>query len=283
MLRHAEHWLRTIGGAGLLVEAFAGGASVALHTLAVGLARRAVLVEADEEVAAFWRTATTRPEAVARAVLTAPRDLDGLTAEARREGGGDVERAARTLIRNRIRYNGTFASRMPPDRNPGGASLRWYPGTIARRLRGLADLRGRIRAVHGDGTEAVRRLGGRPGAAVFADPPYLREARRNGEGRLYRAGYDAHEALFDALARTGGPFLLTIDDEPRTRAWCRRRGFHGVRLDGPSTHPTKTESVELAVTRGRVFPEGGRPRDGWADRSEQTGEAPRGGAPAARR
>ena len=67
-----------------------------------------------------------------------------------------------------------------------GLASRWYPETIARRIRDIASHAHRIQFHESDGMKTLGRLAWdtRPGTAVFADPPYTAAGKR-ADRRLY--------------------------------------------------------------------------------------------------
>ncbi|MBA4068092.1 MAG: DNA methyltransferase [Isosphaera sp.] len=212
----ARRWLQHCRP-GLLVEPFAGGGSISLTAAFEGLAAHVLMVELDPDVAAVWQTALGDNASwladriagfqltvgSARAVLGAPPPTVR-------------ERAFQTIIRNRVGHRGCMAPGCGWVRRGEfnkGITDRWYPKTIARRIRDLAQVRGRVEFVRGDGLEVMERLAGRTDAAWFVDPPYT-VSRRSPGARLYPHSRLDHGRLFRLAARASGDLLMTHEDDP---------------------------------------------------------------------
>jgi len=74
LIPHSREWLSD--GCELLAEPFAGGGIVSLTAVMENLADRAIMVELDQDVSAFWRAALGQGGALAEKVLSF-----GVTAE----------------------------------------------------------------------------------------------------------------------------------------------------------------------------------------------------------
>lgn len=238
----------------LLLEAFAGGASIGLAAADQGLAGRVLLVERDPDVAAVWHVAAAGPEADLRRlqdritsfVLDLPAVQDAIAAEP----ADPVGRAFRTILRNRVQRGGILAKNaglLKAGEKGRGLGSRWYPETLARRLdhvRALADA-GRLRVAEGCGLDAIA-AHARPDVLVFADPPYTAGGKAAGR-RLYRLPALDHGRLLDLLAAHPGPAVATYDDNPEIRRMAEDRGLgiHAARMR--STH--HAEMTELLLTR----------------------------------
>ena len=144
-----RRWLASLASPPrLFLEPFAGGGIIGLTVAFEGLAGRVLLVERDPDVGAVWRVIlngkATRlaqrirefsltPAGVHKAFATRPRRL--------------LDRAFLTLLRNRVQHGGIMApgaSVMREGENGKGIGSRWYPATIARRIREISERRDRI-------------------------------------------------------------------------------------------------------------------------------------------
>src|SRR5207249_9805380 len=99
----------------------------------------------------------------------------------RREPTTQRERAFSTILRNRVQRGGIMApgaSLMKAGENGRGLHSRWYPDTLARRIREIAQVRERFSFVEGDGIEMIRRYAYVEDAGFFVDPPYTVASRR---------------------------------------------------------------------------------------------------------
>ena len=249
-------WLRSGGGAvPLFVEPFAGGGSVSLNVAAAGLASRTLMVEIDDDVAAVWTVALGTHESDFEDLLARIRRMgmgrDEVIEALAREDGGLPGRAFRTILRNRVSRGGIMArgAGLVRDGEQGrGLASRWYPTTLARRLRSVRALRGRLAFRQGDAFEAIAEHAGSEGAAFFVDPPYTAGGERVGE-RLYRHCRVDHGRLFSAVAGVRGAAMLTYDAVPEVAALAERHGLAAevVRMRGGQ----RSVKEELVILKDR--------------------------------
>ena len=235
----------------LLIDPFLGGGSVPLSALCHGLTDRLVLREIDDEVAAVWQCVFTGArEGLCRRILSFRISRDAVVRELQRGGGTLPDRAFRTILKNRTYRGGILArgaSLMNAGENGRGVKSRWYPQTLVRRIRCLAELSGSIAFDCGDGLDLIRAYAGDPRAAFFVDPPYTAGNGKRAGARLYTHYQLDHEQLFSLMAKCAGPFLMTYDDDPAVESLARRSGFHVERVPMKNTH--HEEKFELAITR----------------------------------
>ena len=124
---------------------------------------------------------------------------------------------------------------------------RWYPATLARRIRAIGALpAGRIVAVEGDALDALHAYGDAPDAACFIDPPYT-AGGKNAGARLYRHHALDHAALFATASALAGDVLMTYDDAPEVREQAARHGLAVATVPMKSTHHARHD--ELVVGR----------------------------------
>lgn len=231
-----------------LIEPFAGGGIVGLTAVFEDLVERVVLVEKDEDVAAVWMTILDpegaewlaqrilafepTPENV-RAVLAEPPELSLR------------ERAFRTLLRNRVQRGGILApgaGLLRRGENGRGLASRWYPKTLAGRIRDIAARRDRICFIAGDGMAETRVRRGCSDAAFYLDPPYTAAGRR-----LYRYSEVDHRNLFALACELAGPFLMSYDDAAEIRALAASHGLEARLVPMKNTHHAR--KFELLIGR----------------------------------
>jgi len=205
----------------LLVEPFAGGASVALALLDEGRAGRVVLGDADPLVAAFWSVSTGRPDELIEAMRSEVPSVERWDYWRATEPVDELEAAVKCLYLNRTSFSGVLHSESGPlggraGRGEGIAG-RWAAETVASRIRHVAELgaAGRITVVAGDWQETVD-VGLRmaPDPLVYADPPYVSAGTR-----LYRASFTVGDHGNLAAGLTTAPYrwVLSYDDHPTVR------------------------------------------------------------------
>lgn len=245
----------------LLVEPFAGGAIVGLTAAFEGLADHVLLLEKDPDVAAVWRTILGgQAEWLARRVetfeLTRANVLEVLSSRAE----SLRERAFATLLRNRVQRGGIMApgaGLVKHGENGHGLRSRWYPQTLARRIRAIAMQRHRISFVEGDGVAAIESHAAREDVAFFIDPPYTVAARR-----LYRYWEVDHRRLFELARVVRGSVLLTYDQASEIERLAKEFGLEVHRVAMKNTHHARMTELLVGkslnwLTRARVS--GGSP------------------------
>jgi DNA adenine methylase len=250
-----RRWLRSLPRRpAVLVEPFAGGAIVGLTAAFENLADRVVLVELDEDVAAAWQTIFSADnEWLAQRVLAFPLTEENVRAEIAATPSSARERAFRILLKNRVNRGGILApgaTLLRSGENGKGLGSRWYAGTLARRIRDLHTLRGRVDVVCGDGIAAIGRFAHNPEVAFFIDPPYTAAGKRAG-ARLYRHHELDHERLFGAAAAVAGDVLMTYDNSDEIAALARRHGLATRAVPMKNTHHAVMS--ELLVGKGLAW------------------------------
>ena len=261
LVPHIREWLATANSPQLLVEPFAGGAITSLTAVMENLAPRCLLVELDQDVAAFWVTALHNSDQLIERIeeFTPTRDSVGLLEHY--QPRTVVERGFRTLVLNRTRRGGILAKGASLTRtgeNGKGIASRWYPDTLKQRLTAIAKHASQIDFLAADGMRVLARLliePIQPGVAVFIDPPYTAKGKRAGR-RLYTHNYIDHALLFHILAQIadrGGEVLATYDESPEIVALIEQYGFHAVRVMMKNTHHDNIP--ELVITNRKVFSE----------------------------
>lgn len=130
--------------------------------------------------------------------------------------------------------------------NGKGIKSRWYPQTISRRIRAIADIRDRIEFIHGDGIESIRSYNTLKDAAMFIDPPYTAAGKKAGT-RLYKHFELDHERLFAEVSKLQGDVLLTYDNAPELTELAFRYGFDTRTICMKNTHHAKM--TELLIGR----------------------------------
>jgi DNA adenine methylase len=251
LVPRVRQWLRSLPERPRhFIEPFAGGAIVGLTVAFERLAERVTIVELDEDVAAVWKAIfggegewlasriesfAFSPEAVDEALSDAP--------------SSTREHAFQTVLRNRVNRGGILApgaGRIKTGENGRGMASRWYPATLAKRIRAIATVEQRIDFVHGDGLEVMRAHAEHEGTATFIDPPYTAAGKRAGR-RLYRYSELDHEALFEAASAMRGDVLLTYDNEVGAQELAARHGLVTEPIAMKSTHHAKM--TELLIGR----------------------------------
>jgi DNA adenine methylase len=116
-----------------------------------------------------------------------------------------------------------------------GLHSRWYPETLAERIKILRSIRERISFEQADGFDAVKPFAKNPNAFFFIDPPYT-AGGKNAGNRLYTHNEIDHEALFGLMATVRGSVMMTYDDAPEVRKMAKRHGFRVEATPMKNTH-----------------------------------------------
>jgi DNA adenine methylase len=230
------------------IEPFAGGGSVGLTVAAESLAEHVTMVERDEDVAAVWQTSLD-PDGSAwliEQILTFNLNYETVVELLTKTPTSNGERAFATIIKNRTYHGGILASGaglLKYGENGKGISSRWYPATLAQRIRKITELRHRITFIAGDGLAVIAALARSENAAFFIDPPYTVNGKGKRAGRrLYRYSELNHEQLFALVATLQGDCLMTYDiaDEVRELAIRHRLEYRPIPMQN-THHATMQE------------------------------------------
>ena len=157
--------------------------------------------------------------------------------------------AFQTILRNRTAHGGILAEGagvIKTGEGGRGLASRWYPTTLARRIRDIAHIADRLTFVQGDAFAALTQYRDDPNAVFFIDPPYTAGGKRAGS-RLYAHSEIDHEALFRECKRLAGDFLMTYDNAPEVAALAHRHGFATRAIAMKNTH--HAEMSELLIGR----------------------------------
>jgi DNA adenine methylase len=234
----------------VFLEPFAGGAIVGLTVAFENLAEKVVLVEVDEQVAAVWQTILSDDhEWLAERILSFDMTIENLRAELAHKATSVKRVAFQTILKNRTFHGGIMApgsSLIRYGENGKGIKSRWYPATIARRVRAIASIRDRIEFLQGDGIEAIRSNARFAKTAMFIDPPYTAGGKKAGT-RLYKHFELDHEQLFAEASKVKGDVLLTYDNAPEVAELAVRHEFDIRTVAMKNTH--HAEMAELLIGR----------------------------------
>lgn len=235
----------------VLVEPFAGGAVCGLTVAAEALADHVVLAEIDPDVAAVWHAIFTHgaAEELSRRIETFQLTRDTVEETLRDTTDTPVERAFRTILRNRVQRGGILApgAGMMNDGEGGrGLASRWYPETLARRVRDTAAYRGKVTVRTADAVEVLDDHRDREGTAALIDPPYTAGGKQAGR-RLYTHNTVDHPQLFRYAADTDGAALLTYDNAPEVIALAEEHGLQWREAAMRTTHNARM--TELIISR----------------------------------
>ncbi len=248
---YLRRWLKSLPKQPrLFVEPFAGGGICSLTCAAEHLADRVYMSELDPDVASVWQTTlSSDSEWLINKILNFPRCTKTAAEIFETPPKTTRDRAFQTILRNRLLHGGILApgSRMiRSGENGKGPFSRWYPETLAKRLKTIYLLRDRIEFEQADAFDVFCRFRSRKTAAWFVDPPYT-ASKSNAGRRLYVHHALDHDRLFDECSRIAGDFLMTYDNAIEVEKLAIDRSFIIDRVPMKNTH--HQEKYELVISR----------------------------------
>jgi DNA adenine methylase len=234
----------------LLIEPFAGGGIVSLTAGFEDLAESIIMVELDEEIAAVWKTILSKDvEWLVARILDFEMSLESAIIEINKDARTPRELAFRTIIKNRTQHGGILAagSGLLKNGEAGkGVLSRWYPDTLAKRIRAIATIADKIKFLQGDAFAAIRKHKNNSKAVFFIDPPYT-AGGKNAGSRLYTHSKIDHDILFLECSKLSGDFIMTYDHSDEVRKLAIKHGFQAKPIPMKNTH--HAEMTELVIGR----------------------------------
>lgn len=234
----------------VLVEPFAGGATIALTAVCEGWADHAVLIELDPDVAAVWQVVTAGDAPLlAEKILGFDLTIENVKAELAHTAQDTLQNAFQTVLRNRTFHGGILAagSGLIKSGEAGkGISSRWYPQTLAKRFLTLHAVRQRLTVLCSDALQSAKIYQHDPACVFFVDPPYTAGGKNAGR-RLYSFFDLNHSALFEFCANIAGDFVMTYDNADEVIALAKDKNFQTKLIPMKSTH--HAEMTELVIGR----------------------------------
>jgi len=228
------------------IEPFAGGGIVSLTVAFERLAKHVIFAELDPGVAAVWRVVLNgHAEWLAKEILGFDLSMENVREVLDGSAETVQEKAFQTILRNRVQRGGIMAAGaglVKTGENGRGLMSRWYPQTLARRIREINHLKDRLTFVEGDGFVLLEEQRADKDAVFFIDPPYTLAARR-----LYTKWQVDHRRLFAAMRSCKGDFLMTYDNTPEIAALAAEFGFQAKPVAMKNTHHAKM--TELLIGR----------------------------------
>ncbi len=214
------------------------------------MAEHVTMIELDPEIAAVWHSIFGgHANWLAQRILEYKLTREQLYADLQVEPTTIRDRAFLTILKNRTFHGGILAPGSGPlkyGENGKGVGSRWYPATLAKRIRNIEALSVAITFTEGDGIEAVRRTSSQRHVAYFIDPPYTAGGKKAGK-RLYSHFELDHDELFRVVSSVSGDFLMTYDDSRDVRDLANSKGFDTETVSMKNTH--HSEMRELLIGR----------------------------------
>lgn len=232
------------------IEPFAGGGIVGLTAAFEQLVRKVIMVEIDDDVASVWQTILGNGgQWLARRILEFRFCADTVAKELGTKPSTTRERAFQTILKNRVYHGGILApgsGLIRNGENGRGLASRWYPETLASRIRAIESVKDRIHFMHADGIEIMQAYSEYSSAVFFIDPPYTAAGKRAG-ARLYRHSELDHRSLFRLTSKLKGDVLMTYDSAVDVAELAICQGFDIEPVPMKNTH--HAEMTELLIGR----------------------------------
>src|SRR6185437_502288 len=207
------------------------------------------MVELDADVAAVWQTIldVAGNEWLAQCIISFDVTYDNVRTVLAESPQEARHRAFQTIVKNRMVHGGILApgaGLLKQGENGRGLLSRWYPETLARRIRAIASYRDRITFVHGDGLAILSEHPNEANAAFFIDPPYtvVGNGKKAGK-RLYTHSALDHPRLFLLTAQMHGDFLMTYDEADAVRSLAQQHSFATCSIPMKNTHHAKMHEL----------------------------------------
>ena len=223
-------------------EPYAGGASVSLDLLRMGFIDKAVLIERDPLVFAFWHSVFNETEALCEAIKACPVTLETWHALQTTKTVDDPSKSTHTFLQlglaglffNRTNFSGIIGAGPIGGQAQTSAykiNCRFNKTALIRQIKAAALLAPRVSIHFGDALAFLRKNATKISAGfsfVYIDPPYYTQGRK-----LYRHHYaDAdHVALAEYITSQGYPWLVSYDDHPRIRELYASKQMQPIYLD----------------------------------------------------
>ena len=239
LIPYIRDWLNSKGRKpARLIEPFAGGAIVSLTAAFEGLARHVIFAEMDNSVAAVWRVVLNgQAEWLAKQILNFDLTIERVKGLLNEEAVELRQQAFQTILRNRVQRGGILAEGaglIKTGESGRGLNSRWYPQTLARRIREINQQKDKMTFVEGDGFHLIEEHKADADAVFYIDPPYTVAARR-----LYKVWRIDQARLFKTMAECKGDFLMSYDTTAEIVALAEKHGFEFRPIAMKNTHHAK--------------------------------------------
>lgn len=234
----------------LFIEPFAGGGISSLTAVNENLVESALLAELDDDVAAVWHVITKgNANWLADRILKFDMNHENALSEINKPQSDTKSKAFKTLLKNRCNHGGILAAGagfLKKGESGKGVLSRWYPETLAKRLRLIDLMHTRIDFRETDAFEIIKEYRPRADAVFFIDPPYTLGGKKAGN-RLYKHYLIDHELLFEMCSMLEGDFIMTYDNSEEALVLAEKYNFQVRPISMKNTHHAKL--TELVIGR----------------------------------
>lgn len=238
----SRKWFGHCSGCDILIEPFCGGGITGLTAIFEGYFKKVIFSEIDEDVASVWKAILSDDcDWLISKILTFKPEYEELLKVLSKDSKNERELAFATLLRNRTCHGGILAKgsgMMKNGENSKGIFSRWYPETLAKRIRAINDMSSRIEFHQDDAFSIMCQHIHDPKAAFFIDPPYTVAGHR-----LYTHFEVDHEGLFDLATEIQGNYLMTYDCVDEVKHLASERSLSYRTIPMQTTHLIKKDEL----------------------------------------
>lgn len=227
-----------------LIEPFCGGGIVGLTVAAEKRANSVTMVELDKDVASVWETIMYNNEWLAERILNFEMSVENVNAVVLNKPADTNEHGFQTILRNRTNHGGILAKGAGVIKNGEkgkGISSRWYPATLARRIRDISIYKQRIKFVHGNAFDFINQEHDLPNTFFFIDPPYTIAGKR-----LYALADVDHEEIFRRVSKLKCKYLMTYDKSDYIIGLVKKYGLNWRTIPMQTTHLIQKEEILIS-------------------------------------
>ena len=241
----ARKWFSQFDAKSILIEPFCGGGIISLTAIFESFVNQSVMIELDSEVASVWQTILSEDYLwLTEQILNFDMNNSNLIEAISNANKGKKEQAFATILRNRTLHGGILAqgSGMVKNGEAGkGLKSRWYPDTLAFRIKNIHQHSNKIVFIQGDGFNSIKQNMDNELACFFIDPPYTVAGKR-----LYNHYDIDHEKLFQYASEIQGHFLMSYDDTEEVRNLADRFELPWITIPMQTTHLITKEEILIS-------------------------------------
>lgn len=227
-----------------LIEPFCGGGIVSLTAVAENRVNQAIMVEKDEDVAAAWKAIFYYNEWLAERIINFDLTIGNVQDIVNKKPDSIQEHGFQTIIRNRTNHGGILAKGagvIKNGENGKGLGSRWYPATLARRIRDISSYMGNIEFVQGDAFDYISSKYDESNSYFFIDPPYTVAGKR-----LYTLSDVDHEEIFKRVSSLKCHFLVTYDLSDYIMSLVNKYQLNWRKIPMQTTHLITKEEILIS-------------------------------------
>lgn len=234
----------------VFIEPFVGGGICSLTSVSENLCDMALMGDLDEEVGAVWQAIlSSDADWLAEKILLFEMNYENVSNVIKKDSCSVKDRAFKTILKNRCSHGGILASGagfLRKGESGKGILSRWYPDTLAKRIKVIHLLRNNLEFRLVDAFDILDEFKSRDDVVFFIDPPYTVGGKRAGK-RLYTHHELDHDLLFKKCAELRGDFIMTYDNADEVKNLVKKYNFEAMPIPMKNTHHAKM--TELVIGR----------------------------------